>query len=170
MASLLGACVRGVLPPGARLFRRSLPAAAAALLCALLAHPPGALALGQPQYIRAAATAGSFPLAQDGATAKLYVDPEDDWGVIHAARELQADIYRVTGLEAPLEEARVPRGNVVLLGTIGKSRLIDRLIREHAIDVSPIQGRWEATLTQVVDHPLPGIAKALVIAGSDRRG
>lgn len=143
---------------------------AAALLFALLAHPPGALALGQPQYIRAAATPGSFTLAQDGTTAKLYVDPKDDWGVIHAARELQADIRRVTGLEAPLEEAKVPQGNVVLLGTIGKSQVIDRLIREHTIDVSSIRGRWEATLTQVVDHPLPGIAKALVIAGSDRRG
>ncbi|MFI4886032.1 MAG: glycosyl hydrolase 115 family protein, partial [Steroidobacterales bacterium] len=113
---------------------------------------------------------GGFTLAQDGSTAKLYVEPDDDWGVIHAARELQSDIQRVTGLKAPLEEARLPGGNVVLLGTIGKSRVIDRLIREHIIDVSSIQGRWEATLTQVVAHPLPGIARALVIAGSDRRG
>ncbi|MGH8302806.1 MAG: glycosyl hydrolase 115 family protein, partial [Steroidobacteraceae bacterium] len=102
--------------------------------------------------------------------AKLYVDPQDDWGVLHAAGELQADIQRVTGLTPPLEKTGLPRGNVVLIGTIGRSRLIDHLIREHAIDVSAIRGRWESTLTQVVDHPLPGVARALVIAGSDRRG
>jgi len=31
-------------------------------------------------------------------------------------------------------------------------------------------GWWEACLTQVVDDPLPGVERALVIAGSDRRG
>ena len=38
------------------------------------------------------------------------------------------------------------------------------------LDVREIQGRWESFLTEVVDSPLPGIDRALVIAGSDRRG
>jgi hypothetical protein len=61
-------------------------------------------------------------------------------------------------------------GDVVLIGTIGKSEIIDRLIRERKIDVSQIEGKWESTLIQVVSHPLPGVARALVIAGSDKRG
>ena len=153
----------------ARLYRSARKGSV--LLFALLAYPLCAFASGQPQYIGARAAPGAFALAQNGSAAKLYVDPDDAWGVIHAARELQADIRRVTGLTAPLpERGRLPQGNVVLLGTIGKSRILDRLIREHIINVSSIQGRWESTLTQVVDHPLPGIARALVIAGSDRRG
>jgi hypothetical protein len=59
---------------------------------------------------------------------------------------------------------------VVLIGTIGKSRIIDRLIRERKIDVSEIDGKWESTLIQVVAHPLPGVERGLVIAGSDKRG
>ncbi|MGH8294210.1 MAG: glycosyl hydrolase 115 family protein [Steroidobacteraceae bacterium] len=142
-----------------------------ALLVAMLVYPLAGLAVGQPQYISTSPIPGGFTLARDGTTAKLYVDPDDDRGVIHAARELQADIKRVTGVTAPLlENTRSLRGNVVLIGTIGKSRLLDRLIDEHVIDVTSIQGRWESTLTQVVDHPAPGIARALVIVGSDRRG
>jgi len=145
--------------------------AGAALLFALLACPLRAFAIAQPQYIRTSPTPGSFTLAQAGAAAKLYVDPADDSGVIHAAHELKADIERVTGVRAQLlENANSLRGDVVLVGTIGESPIIDRLIRENALDVSPIRGQWESTLTQVVDHPLPGVARALVIAGSDRRG
>ncbi|MGB7602415.1 MAG: glycosyl hydrolase 115 family protein, partial [Candidatus Sulfotelmatobacter sp.] len=66
------------------------------------------------------------------------------------------------------ETAAPPQGDVILIGTIGKSRAIDELIREHKIDTSAIQGKWEATLTQVVS--LPGSGRVLVIAGSDKRG
>jgi hypothetical protein len=137
----------------------------------LLALPLCGYAMGQPQYVRTTPAPEGFTLAGAGTAAKLYVDPGDDAGVIHAARELQNDIQHVTGLGAPLlMSGKLPRGSPVLIGTIGRSRLIDALIRERAIDVSPIRGKWESTLTQVVEHPLPGIARALVIAGSDRRG
>ena len=133
--------------------------------------PQNLRALGEPQYITTTAGPGSFPLAHNGTAAKLYLDAEDWPGVLRAAHDLQSDIQRVTGLEAGFDDgARLPGGDVVLIGTIGKSRVIDRLVRAHKIDVSAIRGQWEATLTQVVEHPLPGIARALVIAGSDKRG
>ena len=34
----------------------------------------------------------------------------------------------------------------------------------------PIMGQWESFISQVVTSPLPGVDKALVIAGSDLRG
>jgi hypothetical protein len=140
-------------------------------LIAVLALPARGLALGQPQYVRSTPAAGGFTLAQDGKTAEVYVDPGDWWGVLHAAQDLQGDLRRVTGVTPELaESAKPPEGSVILIGTIGKSRAIDELIQEHKIDVSAIRGKWEATLTQVVDHPLPGVARALVIAGSDKRG
>jgi hypothetical protein len=143
----------------------------AALLISLLACPLRTFAIGQPQYIRTTPAPGGFTLAQDKTAAKLYVDPNDDWGVIHAAHELKADIERVTGVTAPLlANSKLLRGNVIVIGTIGKSRMVDRLIRAHAIDVASIRGQWESALTQVVEHPLPGVTSALVIAGSDRRG
>jgi Glycosyl hydrolase family 115/Gylcosyl hydrolase family 115 C-terminal domain len=58
----------------------------------------------------------------------------------------------------------------VLIGTIGHSPLIDRLVRSGKLDVDGIAGKWETSLQQVVANPLPGIPMALVIAGSDQRG
>jgi hypothetical protein len=141
------------------------------LLLILLACPLPGFAIGQPQYIGTSPAPGGFTLARGGTAATLYVDSADDPGVIHAARELQADVRRVTGVEAPLlTSEKSLHGDPVLIGTIGKSPVIDSLVRKGAIDVGPIRGKWESTLTQVVVHPLPGIGRALVIAGSDRRG
>jgi len=53
---------------------------------------------------------------------------------------------------------------------VGKSELLDHLVREAKIDVSAITGRWESFLIQAVNNPFPGVASAIVIAGSDKRG
>jgi hypothetical protein len=85
---------------------------------------------------------------------------------------LQTDLSRVSGIVPILsaDENNHPGANVVIIGTLGKSELIDRLVRAKKIDVSPIAGQWESFFLQVVPKPLPGIAKALVICGSDQRG
>ena len=155
---------------GVRLLLRPL-VAPTLLLTTILMWPVCGFALGQPQIVKPAPSQGSFTLANAGTVAKLWVDPSDWPGVIRAAHDLQADLYRVTGSDAAFSEvAKPPAGEVILIGTIGKSVVIDRLIRERKIDVSEIRGKWESTLTQVVAHPLPGLTRALVIAGSDKRG
>ncbi len=141
------------------------------LLLAPAFFPLHSLALGQPRYVENIPEANSFRLVHQKAAAKLYVDSSDYPGVGRAARDLQADILRVSGCEALLnEDGKSLSGDVVLIGTIGKSKIIDRLIRERKIDVSQIEGKWESALIQVVSHPLPGVARGLVIAGSDKRG
>jgi hypothetical protein len=138
---------------------------------AVVLFPLRMQAIGQPPYVKTSPGPGSFTLAHAGTTAKLYVDAGDWPGVIRAAHDLQADIQLVTGVEPVFsDDPKPPRGEVVLIGTIGRSAVIDHLIRERKIDVSAIRGEWEATLTQVVEHPLPGVERALVIAGSDKRG
>ena len=142
-----------------------------ALLLALTLFPVRGMALGQPSYLVTTPALNSFRLVHQGVAAKLYVDLDDYAGVARAARDLHADIFRVSGCNALLnEDGKSLSGDVVLIGTIGKSRIIDRLIRERKIDVSAIQGKWESTLIQVVSHPLPGVTRGLVIAGSDKRG
>ena len=125
-----------------------------------------------PQFVTAQAQAGALPLAENGKVPPLCVSVEDFAGVRRAAGDLADDFSRVTGTKA---ELRCPplssrEGNVILIGTIGHSPQIDRLIRSHKINVDAIRGKWEATLTQVVDHPVSGVRRALVIAGSDKRG
>lgn len=112
-----------------------------------------------------------FCLFAKGEAATLFVDTNDWPGVVRVAHDLQADIRRVSQIEAPLTHE--PKGlgrNAILIGTLGHSPVIDQLVRERKIDVAEIAGKWEASLVQVVSHPLPGIDAALVIAGSDKRG
>jgi hypothetical protein len=129
------------------------------------------LALGQPRLVEINPTPASFHLVEHNVAARIYVDDTDYPGILRAARDLQADILRVSACNPQLNSTgKSLSGDVVLIGTIGKSKIIDRLIRERKIDVSQIQGKWESTLIEVVSHPLPGVNRGLVIAGSDKRG
>lgn len=130
-----------------------------------------AFALGHVRYVETVNARGSFPLVHGKAAAVLYVDASDHAGVIRAVGDLQADIARVTDSKPIIAHDEKGLGtNAVIVGTIGKSQLIDRLIRDKKIDASQIAGKWEAFVIQVVPRPLPGVSSALVIAGSDKRG
>ncbi|KAI0170213.1 hypothetical protein BJ166DRAFT_608405, partial [Pestalotiopsis sp. NC0098] len=59
---------------------------------------------------------------------------------------------------------------VIIAGTIGHSKVIDDLIASGKLDVSEIQGQWESFVSKVVDSPIEGSQRAVVIAGSDPRG
>ncbi len=145
---------------------RALVVAAASSLP--LASP--ALALGEAPVVDFAPTRGAFPLASDVA-APILVDSEDWPGVQRAAADLQQDVRRVTGREPVLARDDSPGArDLVIVGTIGKSRSIDRLVRAGKLDVGKVRGRWESSVTEVVSHPWPGVERALVIAGSDKRG
>ena len=58
----------------------------------------------------------------------------------------------------------------MVVGVVGRSALLDRLARAGKIDLSAIRGQWEASVTAVVAQPWPGVERALVVAGSDKRG
>ena len=140
-------------------------------LCSLLLSAGCAFAIGQPKYIATTAAPGSFPIVQGKNAASIYVDSADWAGVVRAAGDLQADTGRVTGIQPSIVHDEKGAGALAIVaGTIGKSALIDRLVRENKIDVQAISGKWESFLIQVVAKPLPGVASALVIAGSDKRG
>jgi hypothetical protein len=115
--------------------------------------------------------AGYFPLASSTAVADVFVDP-GDWQVAQiAAQDLAADVERVTGRKPVLRQtAEGLSDNAVLVGTLGKSSVIDRLVREGRLDVKDVQGQWESSLIATVIDPLPGVRRGLVIVGSDRRG
>ena len=141
------------------------------LLVAGLLAPRYGFAIGQEKYVETNPGKDSFPIVEKTNVANLYVDTNDFAGVVRAACDLQADIARVTGLSPAIMQAKnKPGKNVIIVGTIGKSEVIDRLIREKKIDVSGIAGKWESFLIQVVPKPLPGAESALVICGSDKRG
>ncbi len=157
-------------------------------ICAvLLAVARAGATLGDAALLTDAATPGALPLVQPGMAASLVVSADDWPGVQRAARDLQADIERVTGRkpEVAADVSRLANSSAaparaltgaatsktaVLIGTVGKSPLIDGLVASGKLDVTAIRGKWEAFVIETVDHPRPGVDRALVIAGSDKRG
>jgi endo-1,4-beta-D-glucanase Y len=128
-------------------------------------------AIGQVQYVVSVYAAGSFPIAQVSNTATIYVDASDWPGVIRAVNDLQADIARVTNLKPAIHNNAGSFGDhVIIIGTLGKSRIIDNLVQSGKIDTSQIAGKWESFFLQVVPDPLPNVSSGLVIVGSDKRG
>jgi hypothetical protein len=139
-------------------------------LAALLALAQNGFALGEARYVDNCPGPGSFALADQNAAA-ILTDTNDWPGVLRAADDLQADLARVTGkTPAVVNGLESGQKNLVIVGTIGKSEIIGRLVREKKIDVSEITGKWESFMVQVVPRPLPGVENALVICGSDKRG
>jgi hypothetical protein len=131
-----------------------------------------AYALGGPQYVHFSGKAGDFSLVQHGQATTILVDGADWPGVIRAAGDLASDCERVSGVKPMLltEQRTVHERELILIGTLGHSPLIDGLVHAHKLDVSAIQGHWETAVTVVVANPLPGVRRALVIAGADKRG
>jgi len=117
---------------------------------------------------------GTFPLVQAGRAATLVHDPADHRVVAIAVEDLAADIERVTGVRpvvrrAPSAELTEP---IVIVGTIGRSRAIDDLVRRRKLDAGDLAGAWESFVIANVpgDGAAGAAASTLVVAGSDRRG
>jgi endo-1,4-beta-D-glucanase Y len=128
-------------------------------------------AIGQIRYVETVSGAGSFPIVQGKTAAIILVDSRDWPGVIRAAGDLQADIERVAGQKPLISDNAGSRSeNAIIIGTAGKSGMIDDLVKAGKIDTRQIAGKWESFFLQVVANPLPNISGGLVIAGSDKRG
>jgi hypothetical protein len=103
--------------------------------------------------------------------AVIYVDNSEPELVKTSATALQEDIERVTGKQIPIVTAiNQVRKNVIAIGTIQQSSFLKQLALQKKINTNAIQGKWEASLTQIIHKPTQGIAQALVVAGTDRRG
>ncbi len=116
---------------------------------------------------------GDFPLVTKKQSAPLVIASEDFKVVSIAVQDLAQDIERVTGQKprvlSGVSESKKTQ-NVVYIGTLGKSPVIDELIANGKLDVAQLRGKWESFLIALIDNPQPGIKQALVIIGSDRRG
>ncbi len=108
-----------------------------------------------------------FQIATGGIPAAIHVDKNADEAVTIAAASLAADFKRVTGTKAAVKDS--PAGAGIIAGTVG-TPIIDRLIKEKRIDGNELKGKREKFIITLLDNPAEGVDRALVIAGSDRRG
>ncbi|HPM31687.1 MAG TPA: glycosyl hydrolase 115 family protein [Chryseolinea sp.] len=126
--------------------------------------------LGQENYVSKIGGKGFFNLSSSGKSTSMWISATEFPGVVRAAKDLQEDIAKVTGAKPVLLTGKSEGREAVIIGTIGKSELIDELIKNKKINVTSIQGKWETSITQIVEKPMKGVDRALVIVGSDKRG
>jgi hypothetical protein len=136
---------------------------------------------------------GSYLLATNASPVQVHADAADWPGVLRAANDLAVDFGRVTGVNGTLTttgsgtasasmifnvtginndwsvgtsgNSSHSTSGAIIVGTIGNSSLIDSLIKSGKLDVSQIEGQWEAFVSTVVQNPTNETEQALVIAG-----
>jgi hypothetical protein len=111
-----------------------------------------------------------FPLVTQSKAATIFVDPSDFKVVNIAANALQGDIFDISNQKPAVSTSGILSSYPIVIGSIGHSKLIDSLIQLKKINAVQIKNKWEAFTLQVIDQPFKNVKKALVIAGSDRRG
>jgi hypothetical protein len=108
----------------------------------------------------------------DGKTiAPIFVESNADAAVLRAASDLADDFARVTATRPEMEKMISTGQKVhILIGTLGQGQLVDQLAAQGKLAANGISNQWESYILQIVTNTAPGIDRALVIAGSDRRG
>ncbi len=134
-------------------------------------------------------TAKRFQVIGGSGRAAIAVGDGDYPGIFHAADSLAEDIAMVTGKDAgvyPVTEDAILDADgrleefgadadgenpdtIIIAGTIAHP-WIAQLVAEGRLDLSGITGRWECYHMEVLEQPGYGFGKALVVAGSDKRG
>ena len=106
-----------------------------------------------------------------GNMVSIVVEPQDYAVVNTCARILAEDIMKVAGKKPSIRKFEdLTEKECIIAGTLGKSEIVDRIIRENNIDVHFLKNQWENYLIMVIERPLPDVSKGLIVIGSDRRG
>ncbi|MCI9285914.1 MAG: hypothetical protein HFJ91_09060 [Muribaculaceae bacterium] len=101
--------------------------------------------------------------------ATILIDTKDSGTVATVARHFADDVALVTG-SLPEVRTKLPKGvQIVIAGTCGGNRWIDRLAESGRLDIAEIAGQPERFVIKTVEAPFKGIDRAIVVAGSDRR-
>jgi hypothetical protein len=125
----------------------------------------------ESRHAAATSDKGTFPLVHNTSAASIFIDTADAKVVSIAANAVASDIELVSGARPSIVSTLTTNnGYLIIAGTIGRSVMIDALIKAKKLDVSKIKNKWEGVTITIISSPLKGVNKALVIAGSDSRG
>lgn len=122
-------------------------------------HPGATLPVASPERLT---------LVSAGRPLPIVVSSYDNPAVLHAAKNLQKDFERVTGI-LPFMGDNTQAKTAIIIGTLD-SPLIKDMVSKGKIDAGQLVGLTEKYMITTVTDPADGINEALVITGSDRRG
>lgn len=137
------------------------------IICLLLLVVPNTIsAYDKEQFVFTQKNTSYFPLAVDGKPVSIHTDNSDYKGVLRAVNDLKEDLRKVTGNSPQQGVTKF----TLIIGTVGKSPTIDKLIQTGKIEAKDLTGKNEKYIIKTVMNPIDGVDAALVIAGSDKRG
>ena len=146
----------------------------AALALGLLALAGSVSAIGADNCVGFANASDLFVVVKAGKATPILISADEWPGVQRAAGDFAADVHTVSGVKPAFKNvtatAKSDYQTAIIVGTVGKSSVIDAVISRTKLDVSFVKGKWEAYMTAVVENPLPGIDSAYLILGGDKRG
>ena len=112
-----------------------------------------------------------FHLVKEKKTATFLYEKETLSGVKKVADQVRRDISLVSGCMPEMAQIGVQKEtHAVFFATLGNSPVLEEMQKSGKLDLTGIAGKREVYSFTVVDSPMEGIEKALVIAGSDKRG
>ena len=111
-----------------------------------------------------------FPIITDQHKATILYDNNDYTVVKKVAELFRNDIRMVTGHHLEMSDQHNHQPFPIIIGSIDRNEFIQRLAKEKKINILSLINKWEKYLIQTVNNPTKGVKKALIIAGSDRRG
>lgn len=120
----------------------------------------------------------SIKLVENKKCAPIIIDTKgkDYKGIKLVSDSFAEDVNLVSGVKPEIitditeSELKKLKDTVVIVGTIGNSHIIDSLIEQKRINVAHTEGKRECYRMKVVENPIFNIKRAIVIAGSDKRG
>lgn len=115
---------------------------------------------------------GNAPIISKESKTQVFIDKNDYEGVVIAAESFVNDILAVSGQKASLINNGNPvdkKAPSIIVGTIGKSAMIDKFVKDGQIKAADLKGKWESFVIAEVPDP-DGEGMAVAIAGSDKRG
>lgn len=122
------------------------------------------------QIVTAQQSVSKFTIVKELIATSILIDKNDAKVVEVAANIFAKDVYNISNKKVSIITKKSSTPNVMIAGTIGKNKWIDIMISNGTLDISEINGQWERYAIQVVNNPIKGLEKALVVVGSDRRG
>ncbi|PRY52776.1 glycosyl hydrolase family 115 (putative glucuronidase) [Arcticibacter pallidicorallinus] len=113
----------------------------------------------------------SYPIVGKNDVATIVYSSSENILVKKSVDFLAGDIESVSGKRPSVSTAtKTQEKYPIIVATVGNNDLIAELVAKKKINVDVLKGQWERFIIQTVDDPFPGVKKALVIVGSDRRG
>ena len=105
-----------------------------------------------------------FSIVEGDKIISILIDKKDAKVVSIASDIFANDVLNITGLKPTIISKASTASSVIIEGTIGDNTIIDKLIASGKLDVTAFKNDWERYVIQIIENPIKGIDKVLVIS------